>query len=105
MKIVNDTEIFEPSECLFAIGYDDPSNTQYASIVIVDKAYWGEEGFMNDGIGDHSFDDDVIPQGISNSMEATWETKMPIEEARAAMLAVGFVESEELTKFVYREDE
>jgi len=102
MKIINDTEVFEPSECLFAIGYDDPSNTQYASIVIVDKAYWEKEGFMNDGIGDQSFDDDTIPHGIYNSMEATWETELPIEKARAAMLEAGFVESKELTEFVYR---
>jgi hypothetical protein len=103
MKIINDTEIFEPGECLFAIGYDDPNSTQYASIVIVDKQYWDEEGCMSDLIGDHSFDDGAIPDGIFNSMEATWETEMSIDDARTAMLAAGFVESKELTEFVYRE--
>lgn len=92
MQIINDTEVFEPGECLFALGYDDPSNTQYLTVCITDKATWDERECLNDCFGDHSLPEDAIPNGIWNSMEATWETKMRLEQAHAALLSAGFVE-------------
>ena len=103
MKILNNTEVFEPSECLFAVGIVDPAFPQDVMIAITDKRYWEEEGYLNDSIGDHSFADGVIPEGMFNSMEGTWETKLPLEKARQAMLRAGFVECKEFTDFVFRE--
>ena len=100
MKIINDTEVFEPSECLFSLSYEDPSNTQYLMVCVTDKVTWDERGCLNDCFGDHSMTEDAIPDGIYNSMEATWETEMSIEDARAAMLAAGFVESKDMTEWL-----
>lgn len=104
MQIINDTEVFEPSECLFAVGYDDPNYTQYLSVHITDKATWDERECLNDCFGDHSLPEDAIPAGMYNAMEATWETEMLPEEARAALLKAGFVESLDMTKYLFPQE-
>jgi hypothetical protein len=95
MQIINDTEVFEPSECIFCLDAD-PDNTGYIIASITDKAYWEWEHCLNDGIGDHSFRDGAIPDGFSNACEAMWETELSLEDARQALLAAGFVECPEL---------
>jgi len=95
MQIINDTEVFEPSECYFVV-MPDPEDAEHTMVLITDKVTWDEEQCLNDSIGDHSFQDGVIPETMWNCMEATWETDISVEEARSAMQQAGFVENADM---------
>jgi hypothetical protein len=95
MQIINNTEVFEPKECLFALS-SNPDDVGSIMIAITDKATWNREGCLNDGFGDHSLPKGTLPKEISNIMEAIWETEMSIEDVRTVLLSAGFVESPEL---------
>lgn len=99
MKIINHTEVFEPSECIFCIT-EDPEGSSDMMVYITDLATWEAEGCLNDCFGDHSVPDKTIPNDIFNLMEATWGTELSEIDARSAMLAAGFVESQELYDFM-----
>lgn len=92
-----DGELFQPSECFFAVGLEDGE----MCVAITGKEYWEEEGCLDDCFGDHCFDDDALPPRISNTAEATWESPFSVEETRAMMEAKGFVWSQEMHDFIY----
>lgn len=100
MKIINDTKVFEPNECIFAIDEDDDG----VIVSIVDREHWNREHRCNDGIVPDTFSNDVNDAmenaGLFDVMEGTWESDSTVEETRKAMLAMGFEESQELTDFL-----
>lgn len=105
MQIINDTEVFDPQECLFALAWEDPHNPNYVMIALTDKKYWEEEGCLNDCFGDHSLPPGAIPQGIWNDMEAMWGTdSMSLDNARQALIKAGFVESKEMAERLFPEE-
>ncbi len=97
MQVINNTEVFEPSECFFAII---PDTDGTMTVSITDMETWISRGCLNDCFGDHSLPDKAIPFGFSNAMEATWETELSEEDARSAMLAAGFVESQAMHDYL-----
>jgi hypothetical protein len=101
MQIINDTEVFEPSECIFCID-NDPDNSGSVIACITDKAYWDYSLCLNDCFGEHSLPKGAIPETFYEACEAMWETELPLEEARRALVAAGFVESQELDAFIKR---
>jgi hypothetical protein len=104
MEVINDTEVFQPSECFFAVGLD-PDGSGSVMVCVSDKETFDREGCLNDCFGDHSMTDDAIPHGIHNTMEATWESIMPLEETRTAMLKAGFVESQDMYDYLFAREE
>jgi hypothetical protein len=94
MQVINDTEVFEPSECLFAIMKDRDDPASYI-VLITDSQTWDNEQCLNDSFGSHSLPDGVLPEEMEEAMEATWLTFKPIE-MRAALISAGFIESSEL---------
>lgn len=99
MQVINDTEVFEPSECYFAVD-PDPDNPSGSMVSITDKSYWDEEGYLNDCFGDHSLPDEIVEQmakaGITNAMEAVWTSDQPPTKVTEILAKLGFVESEAL---------
>lgn len=105
MKMIGDYEVFEPGECYFAVGYDDPSEKEYASVYISPISTWNKRECLDDSFGSHSLDDEALPLDLSNSMEATWESKYSPEEIRTAMLERGFLEGpEEMQEFLFSDE-
>lgn len=96
-----DGELFQPSECYFAVGQDDPDYDGGFCVAITGKEYWEEEGCLDDCFADQCFADDALPPGIHNTSEATWESPYSIEETRALMEAKGFIWSQEMHDFMF----
>jgi hypothetical protein len=106
MKIINDTEVFEPGECLFALN----EGNDITVIAITSKAFWAKNHHLDDSLGDHSFPEEtntlLTKNSIWNEMESTWFADLALDETRAVMLAAGFVESKEMTETLkHMEDE
>lgn len=96
MEIINDTEVFQPNECFFACGIDDPDGDKIVTVYITSKNFWDEEGFLDDCFGDHSLKEGALPSGIDSIMEATWESSFSIKETRKLMEDKGFVFSQDM---------
>lgn len=97
MQVINDTEIFEPSECYFCVETDSDSGD--TNLYITNKSFWDEERCLNDCFADHSFSDatnDLIEKFAFNLMEATWGSELSVEETRQKMLELGFVENADM---------
>jgi hypothetical protein len=94
MQIINDTEVFSPSECFFAVGYSN--DFQSTVVLVTDQETWTKLQCLNDCFGSHSLPVGAIPNNIHEAMESTWETEMSEEDARGAMLKDGFIEHSEM---------
>ncbi|SRR5258708_5119166 len=101
MKIINNTKVFEPSECIFCLD-PDPDNPGYIMVCITDKAYWDENMCLNDQFGDHSLPDGAMPESFCGACDSMWETELPSEKARQTLIKAGFIESQELAAYIKR---
>jgi hypothetical protein len=88
MKIINNTEVFEPNECYFGIDTVDG----IVVVVITDKETWDQDHCLNDCFGSHSLPDDVLPDFMEEMLEAVWESDSSLEEVKQALTVAGFCE-------------
>jgi len=102
MKIIDDIEVFDPNECLFALDESDGLTV----ISITGKVFWDKNHCLDDRFGDHSLPEEIntllTKNSIWNEMEATWCADLALDETRAVMLAAGFVESKEMGETLKR---
>jgi len=96
MKIINDTEVYEPSECCFAITHDDDGIT----VLITPISFWDENHCLDDGFGDHSLEENVSSElerkNIWNACESMWTSELIEDATREVLVELGFVESQEM---------
>lgn len=102
MKIINDTEVFEPNECYFAVHLD-PEDENNTMISITSIEFWNKNKYLDDGFGDHSLSEniheDMENHSISNAMEAIWIAEnCSTAKAEKIMTDLGFVYSDEMEK-------
>lgn len=99
MKIINDTEIYEPNECYFAVEIC-PDDRAYTTIYITNKSHYDAEDCLNDNFGDHSLTQDTLDlfekNEIGNTMEATWDVELSAEKTRKLLIQMGFEENNKL---------
>lgn len=105
MKIINDTEVFEPRECYFTLSTsEDFDSGVIVSITSID--FWKENQCLDDCFGTQSLDQDVnqalLDAGISQEMEAMWGTDLTEDAAREVLTKLGFVESKEMGEILDR---
>jgi len=93
MKIINDTPVFEPSECYFGLDYIDG----VLVIAITDKETWDNDHCLNDCFGSHSLPDGILPDSMSEMMEATWESDDSLEKIREDLIKAGFTECDAIS--------
>jgi hypothetical protein len=108
MKIVNDTEVYEPNECYFAI-IDNPDyldNGDSLVIAITPVSYWNENLCLDDGFGFHSLSKEVNDKletaDIWEACESTWCSNKPENDVKNVMRSLGFVESQKLFEIMIR---
>jgi len=103
MKLINNTEVWEPSECYFFVDQDEEMFDGIC-VCITPIQYWNENRYLDDCFGDHSLSEEIVEKlenaDITNIMEATWSTEGTVEAAREVMLALGFVESKDMAEQV-----
>lgn len=94
MKIINDTEIFEPNECYFCIDENNDNLLYITSI-----SFYEENLYLDDNFGDHSLDQKVIDQldelKILPACEAMWETdqcQLSLSQIKSKLKDIGFIE-------------
>jgi hypothetical protein len=97
--------VFSPTkeEWLFcAFKNDDTWSEDFPTeMFITSKAYWDKHHCASD----HHISDDVehmLPQGFSEEAESLFFGEYDVETTREKMLAAGFIEDEEFTKFINR---
>jgi len=108
MQVINDTEVFEPSECYFAITNDpdylDDGNQSVIAITSIE--FWNDNMCLDDNFGDHSLsrevNDKLEKEDIWNACEATWSSNYSTDKIRSIMLKLGFVESSEMLAMLER---
>lgn len=108
MKIVNDTEVFEPNECYFAVmhypEYLGMGDDTVIAITSID--FWNDNLCLDDCFGENSLSNDVSASleqaGISEACEATWGSDLSENDAREVMLKLGFVESSAMFEMLNR---
>lgn len=107
MKIINDTEVFEPSECYFAISRNPDCTDEETTVSITSIEFWDENKCLSDTFGDHSLSDEVQSvledEEICCVTDATWSSNASVQSVRATMLKLGFVECEEMKELLERE--
>jgi hypothetical protein len=108
MQIVNDTEIYEPSECYFTVAHD-PRMDPDVMISITPISFWEDSHYLSDQFGDHSLTKEVCNKleaaGIWGACDSTWTSDSAtysVDTVRAALLDLGFVESQEMHDFLNR---
>ncbi|CAB4196814.1 hypothetical protein UFOVP1290_334 [uncultured Caudovirales phage] len=99
MKVIDDCEVFDPSECYFAVGIEKDCFS--TTIFITPISVWEEEGHLDDCFASQSLDYGSLPLDLSNSMEATWESKYDVEKVREAMIAKGFIENKDMYDYLF----
>lgn len=93
MKIINDTEVFEPKECYFTVELDPENDDNFGTMIgITNINYWNENHCQNDCFGSHSLDRGVLPYDFDPVMDATWVSEKEPEEVKKIMLSLGFIE-------------
>jgi hypothetical protein len=98
MKIINDTEIWDANECYFAATSSESNDITIIAITNMDT--WNEGKYLSDNIGDHFFEDGVIPDGMDCVMKACWETNLTPKQAETAMLAAGFIKNKDIEQYL-----
>jgi hypothetical protein len=108
MKIVDDVEVFEPSECYFAV-IDNPEYLGMENsmvIAITPIFYWNENLCLDDGFGCHSLSKEINDKleiaGIWEACESTWCSDKSENDIKTVMFNLGFVESKELYEIMIR---
>ena len=102
MQVINDTEVFEPNECYFAVE-PDPEDINEVMVYITSKEYYDENQCLDDCFADHSLPENIVEKlednDISNLMEATWGSSLSLDEVRKVMTNIGFIENKDMLKF------
>jgi hypothetical protein len=100
MKIINDTEVFDPGECYFSLQEGNGGYEPTVVISITNIDFWNEEHCLNDCFGDQSLTDEtnaaMSAVGVFQEMEATWGSDKSIDDTRNDMLKLGFIESKKM---------
>ena len=102
MKIVNDTEIYEPSECYFSVDVIDSETV----ISITPIPFWEAEHCLSDTFGDHSLTSAVSGifegHGIWGATDSMWTSELNEETTKSILIGWGFVESQAMHDFLNR---
>ena len=83
----------------FAVGIEKDCFS--TTIFITPISVWEEEGHLDDCFASQSLDYGSLPLDLSNSMEATWESKYDVEKVREAMIAKGFIENKDMYDYLF----
>lgn len=94
MKIIDDTQVFEPNECYFGLDCVEEEEVEddIVVVLITDKENWDNDHCLNDCFGSQSLPDGILPDSMSEVSEATWTSHSSLEEVRALLLSLGFTE-------------
>lgn len=87
----------------FIFGVEEADEGYEVGIVLVNKDFWEENGYVNDGFTEKEYDflQPILERcGLEECMEASYDITNDLETTKAMLISEGLEYSEELTEFL-----